>query len=234
MPNDFPILAKNVSKNFILPPDDCCWELQWTGFHFKREFTADALKIALKGARAVECGLYVRQYILCAEVLDQSRARDQLRGLIHCTAQQKCFAGSVQPVGKLFQRMDAGRIESRHVPQAQNHNIVKLVEIPGSFHELFGGPEEKIDRSLVSRELGGVKSRAIVRAISALGQSLGISTLAEGVESSEQLAQVRSDGCQSVQGFYYSEAVPSSAVLDLLSTVSQSSAKEETASRGEA
>jgi len=92
----------------------------------------------------------------------------------------------------------------------------------------------KIDRSLVSTELGEVKSRAIVRAISALGQSLGIPTLAEGVESSEHLAQVRSDGCQSVQGFYYSDAVPSSAVMDLLSTVSQSSAKQETASRGEA
>ncbi len=75
----------------------------------------------------------------------------------------------------------------------------------------------KIDRSLVRLDGGDAKNRAIVRAISALGLSLGMSTVAEGVETAEHLAQVRADGCHSVQGFYYSKAVPSSELPDLVS-----------------
>lgn len=78
----------------------------------------------------------------------------------------------------------------------------------------------KIDRSLVKVQQQDAKSRAIVRAISALGQSLGICTLAEGVETSEHLAQVRSDGCQSVQGFYYSKAIPSNELKELFLNLS--------------
>ena len=73
----------------------------------------------------------------------------------------------------------------------------------------------KIDRSLVSAQEDDTKSRAIVRAISTLGQSLGISTLAEGVETTEQLARVRLEGCDSVQGFYYSKAIPAEELLSL-------------------
>ncbi len=67
----------------------------------------------------------------------------------------------------------------------------------------------KIDRSLIALQQTDGRNRAIVRAISALGHSLGISTLAEGVETAEHLAHVRAEGCNSVQGFYYSKAVPS-------------------------
>jgi diguanylate cyclase (GGDEF)-like protein len=77
----------------------------------------------------------------------------------------------------------------------------------------------KIDRSLIALQGGDAKNRAIVRAISALGHSLGISTLAEGVETAEHLAHVRSEGCQSVQGFYYSKAVPSSELAALITNL---------------
>jgi len=76
----------------------------------------------------------------------------------------------------------------------------------------------KIDRSLVALHRGNPKNLAIVRAISALGQSLGISTHAEGVESLEHLEHVRSEGCRTVQGFYYSEAVPARSLELLLQT----------------
>lgn len=75
----------------------------------------------------------------------------------------------------------------------------------------------KIDRSLVTLQRENPKNRAIIRAISALGQSLVIRTHAEGVESLDHLEQVRLDGCHSVQGFFYSEAVPAEQ-LDLLIT----------------
>ncbi len=75
----------------------------------------------------------------------------------------------------------------------------------------FSFDKIKIDRTLIAlQEKDDMRSRAIVRAISALGQSLGISTLAEGVETLEHLASVQAEGCHSVQGFYYSRAVPAS------------------------
>ena len=63
----------------------------------------------------------------------------------------------------------------------------------------------KIDRSLVG---GSAKQRAIVRAIATLGDGLGMSTLAEGIETEEELASVRSDGCLSVQGYLFGKAGP--------------------------
>ena len=74
----------------------------------------------------------------------------------------------------------------------------------------------KIDRSLVTDGPFDLKSRAILRAVSALGQSLGIQTLATGVETREHLARVQEEGCQSVQGFFYSNAVPAKGLDALL------------------
>jgi diguanylate cyclase (GGDEF)-like protein len=74
----------------------------------------------------------------------------------------------------------------------------------------------KIDRSLVSADGDNLKQRAIVRAITALGHSLGVSTLAEGIETAEQLARLRGDGCSSVQGFFYSKPVPASQIQEML------------------
>jgi EAL domain-containing protein (putative c-di-GMP-specific phosphodiesterase class I) len=59
------------------------------------------------------------------------------------------------------------------------------------------------------------KSRAILRAIAVLGDSLGIATLAGGVETSEQLMRVRSEGCSTVQGFYCTKAVPAGELAAL-------------------
>jgi diguanylate cyclase (GGDEF)-like protein len=72
-----------------------------------------------------------------------------------------------------------------------------------------------IDHSLLQATQNDSKSRAILRAIAALGESLGIVTLAEGVETSEQLTRVRSDGGSSVQGFYCSKAVPAGELAGL-------------------
>ena len=75
----------------------------------------------------------------------------------------------------------------------------------------------KIDRSLAGFEGEDVKQRAIVRAIAALGQSLGVSTLAEGVENADQLARLQSDGCNSVQGYYFGKPIPVDQIADVIS-----------------
>ena len=74
----------------------------------------------------------------------------------------------------------------------------------------------KIDRSFV-RDLGGSdEADAVVRAIAALGKSLGMTTIAEGVETADQEARCRADGCTSIQGYLVSRPVPAGDVAALI------------------
>jgi EAL domain-containing protein (putative c-di-GMP-specific phosphodiesterase class I) len=55
-------------------------------------------------------------------------------------------------------------------------------------------------------------SLSIVQAIAQLGRSLDLRVTAEGVEKEEQLVLLRSMGCTSFQGFYYSKPLPAAEV----------------------
>jgi diguanylate cyclase (GGDEF)-like protein len=83
----------------------------------------------------------------------------------------------------------------------------------------------KIDRSFVSDlSSANVDALAVVRSIAQLGVSLGLSTTAEGVETKEQMDQVRAEGCTEMQGFLFSRAVPANEIARLLLTEQQSPA----------
>ncbi len=71
----------------------------------------------------------------------------------------------------------------------------------------------KIDRSFVM-DLGQREDApAIIRAIIGLGRSLHIPVIAEGVETPEQLAHLRAEGCALAQGYLFSRPVPASELL---------------------
>jgi EAL domain-containing protein (putative c-di-GMP-specific phosphodiesterase class I) len=66
----------------------------------------------------------------------------------------------------------------------------------------------KIDQSFVRGKSDDAVGRAIVRAVASLGESLGIATVAEGVETDEQMARISADGCTDVQGYLISRPMP--------------------------
>ncbi len=66
----------------------------------------------------------------------------------------------------------------------------------------------KIDRAFVRDILVDLSSRAIARAIVNLSQAMGISAMAEGVETQEQLDLLIGMGCHAYQGFFFSRPVP--------------------------
>jgi diguanylate cyclase (GGDEF)-like protein/PAS domain S-box-containing protein len=75
----------------------------------------------------------------------------------------------------------------------------------------------KIDRSFVERLGQQSDDATLARTIVQLGQSLGMSTVAEGIEHSEQFLALRRMGCERAQGFYFSRPLPAIQAGALLS-----------------
>jgi len=74
----------------------------------------------------------------------------------------------------------------------------------------------KIDQSFVRDLLTDTNDVAIVKTIVALGNSLGLAVIAEGVETEAQLAVLAEHGCREYQGYLFSKPVPLAAFERLL------------------
>jgi diguanylate cyclase (GGDEF)-like protein/PAS domain S-box-containing protein len=74
----------------------------------------------------------------------------------------------------------------------------------------------KIDRAFVKDLAESQRDRAITRAIIAMAHSLGLTVVGEGVESEEQLAILRAEECDEIQGFLISRPVPADQFATLL------------------
>ncbi|MNP00182.1 Oxygen sensor protein DosP [compost metagenome] len=65
----------------------------------------------------------------------------------------------------------------------------------------------------------------MVQAIISLGEAMGLTVTAEGVESEQQLSALEKDHCHEVQGFYLSRPLDSAGLAALLQHPSQSTAQ---------
>jgi diguanylate cyclase (GGDEF)-like protein/PAS domain S-box-containing protein len=74
----------------------------------------------------------------------------------------------------------------------------------------------KIDRSFVKDMQHNQDSLSIVQAIVQLGSGLGLSVTAEGVEDEQQVVLLRSMGCGSLQGYYFSKPLPAAGIRQFL------------------
>lgn len=72
----------------------------------------------------------------------------------------------------------------------------------------FPGASIKIDRTFVCNIIDDRNDAAIVRAVIEMAHNLGLRVIAEGVETKEQLAFLRSEGCDAVQGYYLCRPIP--------------------------
>ena len=87
-----------------------------------------------------------------------------------------------------------------------------------SYLSTFPIDKIKIDRSFIQRlDQTNRQGLFVLRAIIGLGISLGVATIAEGIETEEQLAIVRAEGCSEIQGYWLSPPKPAREAIQLLS-----------------
>ena len=85
-----------------------------------------------------------------------------------------------------------------------------------SYLKRFKVYKVKIDQTFVRDITTDPDDRAIVSAIISMACSLGMHTIAEGVETTGQLAFLQAQGCEEVQGYLYSRPVPAAQFMQLL------------------
>lgn len=86
-----------------------------------------------------------------------------------------------------------------------------------SYLQSFPFDKIKIDRSFVSAIANVKRSATLRRSIIQLGYNLGMTSVAEGVETEQQLDRLRAEGCVEAQGFLFSRAVPAAKLRTLFS-----------------
>lgn len=74
----------------------------------------------------------------------------------------------------------------------------------------------KIDQSFVRNLENNAEDRQIIRAILSLAKTLKLTVVAEGVETIEQVNFLRNEGCDIIQGYYFSKPIPALEFLQLL------------------
>jgi EAL domain-containing protein (putative c-di-GMP-specific phosphodiesterase class I) len=74
----------------------------------------------------------------------------------------------------------------------------------------------KIDRSFVNHMTASGENREIIKTVASLATSLKLDIVAEGVETEEQLYQLRALGCEYGQGFYFAPPLDASAAEALI------------------
>jgi EAL domain-containing protein (putative c-di-GMP-specific phosphodiesterase class I) len=74
----------------------------------------------------------------------------------------------------------------------------------------------KIDKSFIDDILQDESGNAVAKAIISLGQNLNLRVIAEGVETEAQLAFLRENHCDEMQGYLFSKPVPAAGIATLL------------------
>ncbi len=85
-----------------------------------------------------------------------------------------------------------------------------------SYLKRFPVDRLKIDKSFTSGLASNAEDHAIVSAVISLAHSLGLKAIAEGVETEDQLRLLLAEGCDEIQGYYFSKPLPEPAARDML------------------
>jgi diguanylate cyclase (GGDEF)-like protein/PAS domain S-box-containing protein len=162
-----------------------------------------------------------------------------LQVAVNCSAQQFQREGFVETVGRVLRetRLASPRLDLEITESVIIHHSEEVIARFESLDDMgvrisiddfgtgysslsylkrFAIHQLKIDQSFVRDISSDPDDAAIVSAIIAIAHSLGLQVVAEGVEAAEQLAFLRSLGCDAAQGYFFSRPVPADEFARLL------------------
>lgn len=114
--------------------------------------------------------------------------------------------------------MDSPRVIASRLRQLKDIGVLISMDDFGTGYSSLGYLQQlpidrlKIDRSFVM-EMETDRGRSLAETIVTLAHRLGLSVLAEGVETTKQLDYLRALGCEHAQGFLYAKAMPATELL---------------------
>jgi len=126
----------------------------------------------------------------------------------------------VEITESLLMNDSAGTLQTLHRLKALNIDIAMDDFGTGysslSYLRKYPFDRIKIDRDFISSASLGDKNSAIVRTIVELGSLLGMTTVAEGIETETDLAMLLAVDCEEGQGYFFSRPIPYDRVFDLI------------------
>ncbi|CAM2904928.1 bifunctional diguanylate cyclase/phosphodiesterase [Skermania piniformis] len=155
---------------------------------------------------------------LSARQLDQPDLVDRIAAILEQTGLPPCRLVLEMTEGVLMENTDS---TLQILNQIRNLGIRLAIDDFGtgysslSYLHQFPVDILKIDRSFV-QDLAAGRDTALVRSIVQLAQSLGLETVAEGIEREQELDLLRLLGCTTGQGYYFSRPVPAATLSQIL------------------
>ncbi|MBD2345417.1 GGDEF/EAL domain-containing response regulator [Anabaena subtropica] len=90
-----------------------------------------------------------------------------------------------------------------------------------SYLHIFPFNALKIDKSFVNRMLDNQENMGLVPAMISIAGSMGMAAIAEGVETQEQLEQLKTLKCDFAQGYLFSKPIPQNLVMNFIASATQ-------------
>ena len=182
-------------------------------------------------ARAIEqCGVWERTGLrirMCVNISARDlRLEDEL---VHVVS--SCLQAAELPAGMLcLEITESALMEDPHVAQVtlrklRDLGIATSIDDYGTgysslaYIKQLAVNELKIDRAFVAGMEADQRNAAIVRSTIELGHNLGLTVVAEGVETDHELAELRRYGCDAAQGYLFARPMPAAAFERWLSGV---------------
>ncbi|HXG90361.1 MAG TPA: EAL domain-containing protein [Vicinamibacterales bacterium] len=217
--------------------------VRWTHADFGAVAASDIVRLAEDSGLIVPLTEYVlRSALAQMQRWDAATGRTDLRLSINISAVQIHEGGLVAMVDRLLAegQFDPRRLEVELTERAamrasvsalstlhglKQRGIALTLDDFGTGYSALSRLERlpidalKIDKSFLE-SIGQPDDGVIARAIIAMGRALGVRIVGEGVETPEQLAFLRQEGCDCVQGYLIARPMPGDQLQPLLTSVS--------------
>ena len=200
---------------------------------------AKFIPVAEETGLIVPIGRWVLETACAQQVAWRRAGHPALRMAVNVSARQLDDDGLLADVERTIRAtgIDAAHLEIEITESMLMRDVVKAGKVLAAFKALgvrlsvddfgtgysslstlkrFPVDAIKVDRSFVRDLPSGTGDQAMAEAIIAMGRGLGMTVVAEGVETGDQVDFLRARGCDEMQGFFYSKAVSASQLQELL------------------